>query len=329
MFQKKIRPPLNLLMHEALKRRLPPQHPIKDAVKKNHAAFLAGYKGEKSLEYFLHKHPHTDPLIFHDLRLPAGDHFFQMDFLILTPEYALIIEVKNYVGHVYFDFPVFQMIRTFQGVEEGFQDPVVQLQNHRYFLEDYLPEHFPIETLAVMTQKQTVIKYAKDYPFADQLIHASYLPQKLHHYHLKHTKKHLSLKEWHKLADHLLNNHTIQKPDIFSKYKVNTAELQTGVLCSSCKKSVMRRCYANWICLDCNSKSRHTHLQSLLDYSLLYSPSITNQSFRWFVHLSSPSVAGKLLQKLNLKTKGSNRNRHYSLTDQEGYPLFIQKELSD
>ncbi|MDQ7861687.1 nuclease-related domain-containing protein [Peribacillus frigoritolerans] len=57
--------------------------------------------------------------IFHDLRLQDQSRFFQLDTLLISKKYALIIEVKNIAGAIYFDPHFNQLIRTIEGKRNG------------------------------------------------------------------------------------------------------------------------------------------------------------------------------------------------------------------
>ncbi|MFB4163278.1 nuclease-related domain-containing protein [Alteribacillus sp. JSM 102045] len=54
----------------------------------------AGYRGEKSLDYYLSFLPENECLIFNDLRLPHKNYFFQIDILVLSTRFHLIVVHK-------------------------------------------------------------------------------------------------------------------------------------------------------------------------------------------------------------------------------------------
>lgn len=79
---------------------------------------MAGYRGEQSLDYYLGFL--TNYFILHDLRLPDRDHHFQLDTLLISPYFILILEVKNISGTLIFDDHFKQLIRVTPEKEEGF-----------------------------------------------------------------------------------------------------------------------------------------------------------------------------------------------------------------
>ncbi|MEH7332649.1 nuclease-related domain-containing protein [Neobacillus drentensis] len=60
-------------------------------------------------------------MILHDLNLPDGDSNCQIDTLLLTPEFALIVEVKNMAGKLIFDTENEQFTQINNDKEKGYQ----------------------------------------------------------------------------------------------------------------------------------------------------------------------------------------------------------------
>ncbi|WP_430103751.1 nuclease-related domain-containing protein [Peribacillus simplex] len=61
----------------------------------------AGYNGEYRVFQSLKSLPEKEYLLFHDLRLFGSPFPFQMDILILTSSFLLILEVKNMAGEIF------------------------------------------------------------------------------------------------------------------------------------------------------------------------------------------------------------------------------------
>jgi hypothetical protein len=72
-------------------------------IKGDLAKSFAGYRGENSIDYPLSSLPDKKYFIFHDLRLPYKNQFFQIDTLLASTKHFVILEVKNIAGTVYFD----------------------------------------------------------------------------------------------------------------------------------------------------------------------------------------------------------------------------------
>nr|WP_276310196.1 nuclease-related domain-containing protein [Bacillus salacetis] len=88
-------------------------------------------------------------------RLFDGTHYFQIDSVIITGKYILIVETKNMPGTLNFDTEFNQLIRTNEKVEEAFSDPMIQVKRHKAQLRKWLAclhlSHLPIESLVVIS----------------------------------------------------------------------------------------------------------------------------------------------------------------------------------
>jgi hypothetical protein len=89
---------LKILVLEALLRRLPKNHVKRTKIMEELSRRWAGYKGEASLDFHLRNLDEKNYLILHDLNLPDGKYNCQIDALLLSPNFALIIEIKNMTG---------------------------------------------------------------------------------------------------------------------------------------------------------------------------------------------------------------------------------------
>lgn len=136
MFVKDFEMPLAIHKLMALEKRLIAGHCMKPEVTSELARRLAGHKGEQSLLYYLQQLPEKEYFIFHNLRLQLRDFYFQIDFLVLTNRFALILETKNIMGTLFFDSGFGQFIRIKDGEENGFQDPLTQARRQQELLEN-------------------------------------------------------------------------------------------------------------------------------------------------------------------------------------------------
>ncbi|MFC5363621.1 nuclease-related domain-containing protein [Peribacillus frigoritolerans] len=95
---KKRKVPLAVRKLRALACRLPSNHPKVPLIMNDLKKMEAGYKGECSIDFPLSFLEPKSYFIFHDLRLQDQSRFFQLDTLLISKKYALIIEVKNIAG---------------------------------------------------------------------------------------------------------------------------------------------------------------------------------------------------------------------------------------
>lgn len=127
MIVKDRKKPIKLKMAEALLRRLPQQHFKRREIADEYKKRLAGYNGEQEMDYFL-KELDENFIIINDLRLNNQGVYFQIDSLILSKKEIIILEAKNISGTLYFDRKFKQLVRILDGKEEGFRDPLSQVE---------------------------------------------------------------------------------------------------------------------------------------------------------------------------------------------------------
>lgn len=278
---------------------------------------LAGLHGEKSLEYFYRYLP-QDAHFIHNIRILHMNYYFQMDTLIITSRFIILLEIKNYAGHLYFDDRFGQLIRKINDREDVFDDPIEQVKRQAYHLSKILKKHkipeVPIETLVVITNPKTNIDSPPSNKDAlNMIIKSSRLKRKYEEYIQKYEKDVLTMKERKKILRILMKLDEPYNPDILEYFGVDKSELITGVLCSKCNHK-MERISANWQCIKCKHTSKTAHIQALMDYALLISTDITNKQCKDFLDLSTSMQAYHLLQSLNLPYTGaSRRSRTYHL----------------
>lgn len=310
--------PLKIRKLEALLRRLHHSHPKYSEVEEELAKSLAGFKGEQSLDYYLRSLPDQEYFIFHDLRLSDGAYFFQIDTLILSTSFILILEVKNISGTLIFDPAFQQLIRTNNGMEEVFSDPIQQVNYQTFKFTEWLKnKHFPaipIEPLVVMANSNTIIKTSLHHKLPLQsVIRSTKLLEKIYEYKESHKEEKFSKKDIRKLCNLLLTWHVPKNFDVLQRFQINRSDLLMGVHCPKCKKLSMERKWGKWVCTTCSFSSRDAHKNALNDYFLLFQSSITNEQFRNFLQLPSSSIAYKLLTSMNLPHSGTKRWREYDL----------------
>lgn len=311
--------PIHIRKLEALLRRLPTEHVKRREIEEQLARRMAGYRGEQSLDYYLGFL--TNYFILHDLRLPDRDHHFQLDTLLISPFFILILEVKNISGTLIFDDHFKQLIRVTPEKEEGFPDPILQVERHRDQLSGWLSgqklEKVPIETLVVISYPNTVIKNTLlnlAPHLSEKVIHSGNLLTKIKALETLHSKPLLTPQQLKKISRKLLMSHTISNPDVLQQLQIQSHEILTGVQCPECSSLPLIRLHAKWICPSCGSLSRDAHFSALNDYKLLINLTISNRELKDFLHLSSMYASSRILHSMNLPYSGSYKNRRYMMS---------------
>ncbi len=310
--------PLRLRKLESLTRRLHPHHAKLSLINDNYRRLKAGFSGEQSLDFYLGLLPQTNYLILHDLRLFDGQRFFQIDTLILTSSFFLIIEVKNISGVITLDQEVHQLIRGNENKEEVFPDPVIQAERQKEQLENFLLEYFsiavPVEFLVAFTHQKVMIKF-KNEESHPALLRAEGIPKRVQSMKMSYHKEVIDQDRLYQLSSRLIEKHLEPKADLFQQFELKRSEIRTGIQCPGCDKYAMIRIKGKWRCPLCNMVSTNAHAAALQDYKYLIDERISNQEARRFLHLDSPVVTNRLLNKLTSDKTGVNRWRRYVLPE--------------
>ncbi|MGF2617708.1 NERD domain-containing protein [Rossellomorea vietnamensis] len=308
--------PIELMQLEVLNERLAETHIAKELVKADLGRQMAGYKGEINLNYPLSFLSSEEFLILHHVRLFDGTHYFQIDTLIITVKFILIVETKNMTGTLYFDTEFNQLIRRNENGEVAFSDPLLQVKRHKAQISKWMSTltstHLPIESLVVISNPRTIIRSSST-TVHQKVIHNGQLPFQIAALQEKYKRKILQKEEALKLANEIARKHCPLEVDILKKYGIKPKELIRGVKCLTCGCFPCKRAYGKWICRNCGAESKEAHIATLREYALLFGTEVTNGDIRNFLEIDSSSTVNKLLAKMNLPFKGEKRWRAYSL----------------
>lgn len=307
--------PREIMILEAIVRRFPPNHHKKPEFEKKLYQKLAGYKGELTLDYYINQIDHSDFVILRDLRIPHNNTHFQMDTLLLSPFFILIIESKNHAGTLVFSPEFTQMLRILNGIEESFQDPITQAKIQASQLKSFLTTNNfsppPIEFLITISNSQSIIKNpTNDKEVSNRVCRSSNIAFKIPPFQEKYKREIFSKKEIKKAARLLIKQHEPFVPALKS-LDLPLQNMIKGVQCPICKTFGMQHIHGSWICKECGSISKDAHLDAIKYYFHLYGDSITNKDLRYFLMVDSASQAKRILQSLDLIQMGDNKGRVY------------------
>ncbi|UII56440.1 NERD domain-containing protein [Cytobacillus spongiae] len=305
MHSKERKVPVRILQLQALLRRLPASHSKRAEIEANLAKQLAGFKGEKSIDYYLTYLPSHSYTILHDLRLKDNVHFFQIDTLIISSKFILIIEVKNISGTLFFDKSFNQLVRTIHQKEEGFPDPTIQVNRQHQHLMNWLAKHnfskIPVCWLIVISNPSTIIKSDSN---IQSICHAAAIEDKVATLEKNHPRDALVISEIRKLTRILQKNNLPISYDILQKFELSFFDLIRGVQCPTCMYIPMNRIHGCWHCPNCSSLSKSAHIDALQDYALIVSKTIKNKDASTFLQLTSRHTAKRLLGTYIYKKDG-------------------------
>jgi ribosomal protein L37AE/L43A len=311
--------PRIILKLQALLRRLPLNHPKIQLLVDELNRRSAGHRGEEALDYPLSLLDPKEYLIFHGLRLQINNYFFQIDTLVISKHFILLIEVKNLAGSIYFD-PVFsQLIQIKDDQKIAFPDPQIQLHRQGEQFKKWLLQNgfssIPIFTLVVISNDKTIIKTSTDNNnLNSKVIHRHLLPMQIHKFEKSNPNEKYTDKQIKKLIRSLKKKHIEADHSILERFKISPREIKQGVICDRCNHSPLVREHGSWFCNQCKSKNTNGHIYALLDYQMLIRPTITNGEARKFLNIESRYVTKRLLKSLNLPTTGTQKATTYDLT---------------
>ncbi|MCM3740077.1 NERD domain-containing protein [Oceanobacillus luteolus] len=314
---KPLKPPIELLQHEALNERVPQNHPQKEIIDSRARNIRAGYNGEQDLQYMLNFLPPEKYLIFQYLRIKDNQSYFQIDILLLSAQYLLIIEVKNIRDHVIFD-EMGQVIRKEVDKEQAFTNPVfqVKLQHLRLlrWLRQYDFPSLPIEKIVVYSNSNTILKnHTNNNELPKMVMHKDKLLDKIEEFEKMYPVARLSGDQLMEISNRLLAAHSEKKEDLLAKYKISYGELIKGVICPECLQAPMIRKGGKWLCYYCRAASKKAHRRALAEYGLLVNEYIKNREAREFLQLESRHIVKQLLQKEKLESYGIKSGLEYKL----------------
>ncbi|MCM3736117.1 NERD domain-containing protein [Bacillus cytotoxicus] len=288
MIVKERKIPIYLQQLKALCRRVPADHPKRNAISETLAKHKAGYKGEQAIDYPLSFLPDKEYSILHDIRL--------------------------------FDSEFNQLIRISEQKSEGFPDPILQIKRQERQLQKWLNLYgcstLPIESFVVISTPRTIVKMSsRDQDFSRKIIHSANLSNKIEDLGRMHETEVLSVQEVQHLTFQMMTNHSPLHRNILEQYQIAKHELLKGVHCPACSYLPMVKIMKGWHCSNCNGISKFAHEDALQDYALLLGTAATNQELKEFLHITSSSVIKRLVHVMNLPYKGEKKGRKYDLTN--------------
>ncbi|MBB2482272.1 NERD domain-containing protein [Bacillus sp. APMAM] len=310
--------PIKIKKLEALQRRTPHFHPKRSAILDELARRKSGYYGEESLDYHLSFLDDKKYYILHTLRLLNNQkHHFQIDTLIISPSFIVILEVKSHSGTVIFDHRFQQLIHQNSDKERAYQDPIIQVKRHQLQLREWLkPYKFPeiqILPLVVISNPSTIIKTIGNFKEYQWVIRSTNIIFEIQKFEQVNKNEFLSKKEMTKLSKLLIKKHTPEEYDALKKFNIDESEILTGVHCPKCSSIPMKRSTGNWLCTACSYTSKTAHIDTLRDYALLINTTSTKRDLQNFLQLDSRMVATNIIKALDLPGSGEGKARKYQL----------------
>lgn len=320
MILKPFKIPLHVQQLRAVSVRLRPG-PIYNEIQKELKKYMAGCNGETAIDYPLSFLPDHEYHVLHNLRLFDGQHYFQIDCLILHSGFITLLEVKNIAGMITIDHQLNQLLREIDQNQDVFDDPISQAENLKKQLIVWLSRRcslsIPVIEFIVFTSSNSFLRITDpDSPSVQKIIRPANLNKRIDRSQTLFPAK-MTAKELRSLSRKLIKNHHPRRIDLFRSARMTPDDIIHGVMCPYCGRIPMQRQKKTWFCTNCRKKSMTAHTTALHDYYLIFGSKITNKQCRKFLKLNSASSANYILKAMKLKFSGDNRARVYYLDFEE------------
>ena len=272
----------------------------------------AGIAGEEKMQRTLADYHFTGPYkIFYKFECINEKGFsHQVDALIITPRFILVVEVKQISGTLFYKPAFHEFARqTEDGILENFPNPFDQAYRHQLFLSHLLSSwgiQLPVLSIVVNANIRTKLDTSLN---GSPIIHLSGLPNFLEKLYENYVETKVDL-----LA--LENKLMAIACRLPVRRKIERHRLRNGVLCEKCEfQHVMDYYHGSWACPQCGEKSREAIFLALHHYRVLIGDLITNRELREFVGINCKAVASKLLKRLNFEQFGKGRGVYYLIPE--------------
>lgn len=272
----------------------------------------AGLSGEIKLKYTLADHHFEEDycILYNFESLNEFGFSHQIDALLITQQFILIIEVKQISGHLYYKPSVHEFSRRKDNdCEENLPNPFDQAYRHQLFIEHLLQKHhihIPTLHLVVIANYRAKLDSSLEMM---PIIHLSGLPTFIKNLFANYPATSYSLVKIQQIFQQMIQ-------PLPARRQIEASRLKTGIFCNNCDtKMHMLFHYGVWHCNQCKAKSKDALLSALHDYRILISPCISNHAFRSFTGIPSVFAASRILSQLNLQAIGDNKGRSYIIPE--------------
>ncbi|SFM17641.1 Nuclease-related domain-containing protein [Gracilibacillus orientalis] len=311
--------PIIWQQYHALLEHLPEMHTQYPIINGHFRRLDSGIAGEDNLEYHLHQAYIPSFQLIKRLRLEHHSSF-QLDWIILTPGFRVILEVKNYTGIIYFDPKSNQLIREKDGITRTFDDPLLQVDrqyaNLRTYLSDHEIQQLPVYRAAVFVNHHAILQL-HDYPEHHRILTSQAVPAFLEKLSAKHSPA-ITEQQNRALVEFLQENHQERSISILEKHHILWEDLIKGVPCPHCQRRGMLRERMRWQCSYCGTRSNDAHLSMLYHLALLTGNRLTKKLVQEFLMLDSPEATRKLILRAGYIKFGESKQVYYS------HPYLVQ-----
>lgn len=282
---------------------------------KQFAMAKAGHDGEVKVDRILERIPfpmlHTIIPDFHT-QSKFGT-FFQMDTLIITNRYILLLEIKNIRGQIEFYENPDQIIRTYEGVTEKLDCPIHQLNRNKKALENIVftvTQKLPIYSAIVFCHSSAHIS---NYPKTAKILYKNQvdfyieqlnsLPEKCNKDEYLHLVKTVNT-----------INRNFKRIPLAVRYSIDVLALRQGIFCHSCEQiMVPAEKSTAYHCKNCDHIDKEVLSKTITSLFYILHNDLKRSDIERYLDIRTKHRVTKALAQLRCSKKGKARATRYSL----------------
>lgn len=272
----------------------------------------AGYSGELKVDRYLESVPYMQgKIILTGVALPIKfGSLFQIDTLIISERYVMIVEVKNVKGDLYFKTNPHYLLRVLDGEETVMDCPITQLELAKIHLVEWFRQqgmNIEVQGVIVLANRNAHIREIPP--------HAPVIYMKRLSILLGEKEKYpevLSTVQLERLRIRIRQQQSdyVTGP-LCSYFHINPKYLKRGQLCVKCHESTDYKTERLRYCKYCELTQPNNFRETIEDWLMLVDSSITNAQCRYFLDLKNKDDAVYVLRRFGLKSKGHSVNTVY------------------
>lgn len=250
--------------------------------------------------------------IFKNVHLSiSSNHTFEIDTLIISERYVLIVEVKNLKDTVRFVKNPPHLKQTLKNGDEAVLNcPVYQTETNKLNLNEWFRQHgisLKTQGLIVLANQNTIVEDAPDdFP----IIYKKQIPYYLQN--LLPDNVIFSGAELENISRQIQHEQQRFNPfPLCSYFNIDASDLRKGLLCHHCNGILIKKNRETWYCEFCSKDVLDPFNDGIKDWLLLVKSSITNKECRDFLSLKNSNAARYALSKSPLVKKGKSTATFY------------------
>lgn len=278
-------------------------------------AAKAGYEGESKIDRILENiaFPALHSIIpdFHTQSKFGA--YYQMDTVIVTDRYILLLEIKNIRGSIEFHENPAHIIRTFEGVQEKMDCPIHQLARNSKTLENlvcHVTKKLPLYSAIVFCNPTAQVT---SYPPTVKLLYKNQVDFYIEK--LNSLPEVCEKSEYQQLVKFLFSkNKNFKTMPLSLRYSIDFTMLRKGVFCLHCEEPMypLNRSTA-FLCSTCNTTNQEALGNSIIGLFGILGREVSRKQLEFYLDMKTRDRTLKALRNLNCTKRGNVKATVYSL----------------